>query len=380
MKKLKNNDVSPLEKGVDVSIPFKNICQKPGNVETTMTRDLLEGSTLFPVISNKEIDMGVVRYDTPHLKKHKANTFIVSILPIALQHAFKSLFAEKFPQYAEDGHGSVIFSGSTHLENVFYNKIETLSSVSQFPDILITTDVNSLYHRTSRLLNERNFETFQQSLHTIYNNTKISHPSNVFGFLAAEAMVMVVDRSKYEDKQPPREWYELLNPALKNSVVFCGDRDFHCNTVFLHFVKEYGYEAIKQLSNNTLIRVHPEDMLQSIDSGNKINALVYVMPYSYAKNIRNTFDYEIIWPNDGAILLPIQMLVKKEAFEKNRDIIRFLMGEEMGKLFEKHGLVATNSKVANEFPGRKLNWIDWNFIKNSELYAVKAKIRELLQS
>ena len=378
MKKFKINDVSPLEEELNVSVPFNSLTQKPGNVETSTTRELLGGSSIFPIMSDKEMSMGVVRYDTPHLKKHKANTFIVSILPVALQPAFKSLFAEKFPHYAEDGHGSVVFNGSTYLENVFYNKIETLTSASQFPDILISTDVNSLYHRSSRLLNDRNFETFHYSLHSVYAGTNIKHPANVFGFMGAEAMVMVVDRSKYENTQLPREWYELLSPSLKSSIVFCGDRDFHCNTVFLHFVKEYGYEAVNLLSKNSLIRIHPEEMLHSIDSGNKINASIYVMPYSYAKNIQNKLDYEIIWPNDGAILLPIQLLIKKGTLEKHKEVIRFLMGEEVGKMFEEHGLVATNSKVKNQFPSRKLNWIGWDFLKKNELTTIKEKIREFL--
>ena len=378
MKKFKINYVSPLEEELNVSVPFNSMTQKPGNVETSTTCELLGGGSVFPIMSDKEMNMGVVRYDTPHLKKHKANTFIVSILPVALQPAFKSLFAEKFPHYAEDGHGSVVFNGSTYLENVFYNKIETLTSASQFPDILISTDVNSLYHRSSRLLNDRNFETFHYSLHSAYAGTNIKHPANVFGFMGAEAMVMVVDRSKYENTQLPREWYELLSPSLKSSIVFCGDRDFHCNTVFLHFVKEYGYEAVNLLSKNSLIRIHPEEMLHSIDSGNKINASIYVMPYSYAKNIQNKLDYEIIWPNDGAILLPIQLLIKKGTLEKHKEVIRFLMGEEVGKMFEEHGLVATNSKVKNQFPSRKLNWIGWDFLKKNELTTIKEKIREFL--
>jgi len=229
-------------------VSFGSLTQKVGNVETTITKKLLDGSSEFPILSDKEMNLGMVRYDTPHLKKHKANTFIVSILPVELQQAFKSLFAEKFPQYAADGHGSVVFNGSTQLENIFYNKIETLASVSQFPDILITTDINSLYHRSSRFLNDRNFETFNHSLNSMYADTKINHPAKVFGYLGAEALVMVVDKVKYETTQPPAEWYELLNPALINSIVFCGDRDFHCNTVFAHFVKEYGYEAINQLA------------------------------------------------------------------------------------------------------------------------------------
>ena len=378
MKKVKKDEMPQVDENLMEIVSFGSLCQKPGNRETNITKNLLEGSAAFPVLSDKEMNVGVLRYDTPHLKKHKASTFIVSILPLELQAAFRTLFAEKFPQYADEGHGSVVFSGSTHQENIFYNKIETLASASQFPDILITTDLNSLYHRSSRLLNDRNFETFNYALNSMYADTKISHPARVFGYLGAEALVLVAHKAKYETTQPPREWYELLNPALRSSIVFSGDRDFHCNTVFAHFVKEYGYEALKQLGKNTLTRIHPEEMLLTINEGNKIDASIYVMPYSYAKKIENNLDYEIIWPNDGAILLPVQMLVKRGAFDKYKDVIRFLIGREVGELLEQHGLVAANAKVNNALPGTKLNWIGWNFIRNCDMHALKEDIRRHL--
>lgn len=378
MKKQKKYEISSVKDEIIEAIPFGDLAQKPGNVETSLTKDILNSNSAFPIMSNKEINLESIRYDMPQLKKHKAKIFFVSILPVSIQAAFKSLFAEQFPQYAEEGHGSVFFSGSTYLENVFYNKIETLSSANQFPEILITTDVNSIYHRTSRLLNDRNFETFNHASHSIFSGTNINYASRIFGFIGAEAMVMVVNKAKYETIQPPREWYELLNPALKNSIVFCGDIDFHCNTVFAHYVKEYGYEAVDQLSKNTLLRIHPEEMLSTINSGNKINAAVYVMPYSYAKRIQNTTDYDLIWPVDGAILLPIQVLIRKGAYDKYKEMIRFLMGEEVGKMMEEYGLVSTNPKVKNNFPGSKLNWIGWDFIRNCDMHAMKEDIRRRL--
>jgi len=84
-------------------------------------------------------------------------------------------------------------------------------------------------------------------------------------------------------------------------------------------------------------------MLLSINSGNKINASIYVMPYSYAKNIQNKLDYEIVWPNDGAILIPIQMLIKKGVYEKYNDVIRFLIGEEAGKMLPENDGGTTSS-------------------------------------
>jgi hypothetical protein len=72
------------------------------------------------------------------------------------------------------------------------------------------------------------------------------------------------------------------------------------------------------------------------------------------------------------------MLIKKGTLEKYKDLIRFLTGEDVGKMFESHGLIATNSKVSNQFPCNKLNWIGWDFLQNNDLKSMKEQIRKLL--
>jgi ABC-type Fe3+ transport system substrate-binding protein len=306
--------------------------------------------------------------------------FIISVWPTIFQSAFKKIFSRAFPQYTDNNKGSVILTGSVNYDNVFYKHIESLTSTEQLPDILITSDFNILYHRNFRdnLINDVNFETLDLPIHSIYFNTKFEHPSKLFGMLASDALVMVADKSKFGNKQLPREWYELLDPALCNSAVLCGNRDFFCNTVFYHYVKNYGFEGVKLIVNNILARMHPEEMLTSMHSGNSTGASLYVMPYSYARTIQKNFDYQIIWPDDGAIIIPIQMLVKKGSYQKYSDVINFLTGDILGAALEKHGFLATNPNTCKDYPGTALNWAGWNFIENSDLFKMKNKIRKLI--
>jgi hypothetical protein len=313
-------------------------------------------------------------------KPKSVKPFIISMWPTAFQSAFNKCFSKAFPQYGGNDKGSVVLTGSVNYDNVFYKHIEKLTSTEQLPDILITSDFNSLYHRSFRnsLLNDCSFESLALPLHSIYAGSGIAHPSSLLTMLATDALVMVADKAKFESRRLPREWYELLDPALQNSIAFYGERDFFCNTVFYHFVKNYGFEAIKKLSDNTLMRIHPDEMLQVIQAGNVNGASVYVMPYSYAKNIQNKFDYSIIWPEDGAILLPIQMLVKKGALEKHEEVIHYLTGQSLGNELEKCGYLSTNGSTAKQYPGNKLNWIGWDFLENADLCMTKRNIRKFL--
>jgi len=50
----------------------------------------------------------------------------------------------------------------------------------------------------------------------------------------------------------------------------------------------------------------------------------------------------------------------------------------VGKMFESHGLIATNSKANNQFPCNKLNWIGWDFLQNNDLRSMKEQMRKLM--
>jgi ABC-type Fe3+ transport system substrate-binding protein len=318
---------------------------------------------------------------TGNTKKPKnSKPFLISMWPLIFQSSFRKSFSKAFPQYASSDKGSVTLSGSINYDNIFFKQVETLTSVAQLPDILITTDINSIYHNSFRkkLLNGDNFEKLHISYHSIYNNIGFAHSPKLVGMFAADALVMVVNKSKLVNKPLPREWYELLNPSFYNSIVVCGDRDFFCNTFFYHYIKNYGLKAVEVLVQNVSARIHPEEMLNTIHTNNSATDLVYIMPFSYAKNIQNKIDYKIVWPDDGAMLIPIQMLVKKGSYEKYEDVINFLTGEVLGSELEKQGLLPTNSNISPQFPGSKLNWIGWDFIENSDLKDLKENIKKYL--
>lgn len=374
----KDDDLMKKNKDLLREFPLERVSQKPANASSDSVEWLQGGD--FPVFSGKEFPAGMMGYDTPHLSKHdRIETFMVVVLPEILQDDFRRLFGQKFPHYAGEGKGTVFFQGHTRSENVFYNRLSQLDDIRLFPDILITSDVNNLYHHAPGLICEDHFESFRCAFNPAFSGSGIEHPQKLFRYLAADTMVIVADRNRYLDRPEPAEWYELLSPSLENQIVFCGDVDYHCNTVFVNFVKNFGYQAVKQLSRNIAYRIHPMEMLESIVAKNKLHASLYVMPYSYARYIRNKLDYRIIWPDDGAIVLPVQMLVKKGVVDKYRDIIRFFTGADAGRLFAGNGFIPVNINSGSPEETGKLNWLGWDFISEVDMEEIKREIGKILQ-
>lgn len=357
------------------SIP-KRMTLRPLGVSSESTIKLCEELSGF---RTNGMQLGNVKFDSPHLSNHnKTECFMVAQFPLMVQNEMQDLIERKLPQYRGDGNGVVFFRGQVTSDNIFFNKIEELENVNNLPDILITSDINSLYHRCD-MINEHYFDVFQYAAHPVYSGTGLAKQGEVMRYLAADALVLVVDRTKYEHSAFPREWYELLHPALERSIVFCGDRDFYNHTLYAHFVRDFGLNALKQLRKNMHETMHPIDMVRALQSGNTVDAKIYVMPYSYARMVENYIDYQIIWPEDGAIILPVQMLVKKGSYERNKDLISLLTSAEAGKVFALSGLIPVNRNTDCSFVCGRLNWLGWDFLKSTDLRVLKKDICHYLE-
>lgn len=361
--------------GADKEFDIDRISQKPLSTESELTQNWLnDPDSKLRVLTEKQ--SGTVRFDTPHLRQHnKPQNFFVALLPYPLQEEISRMFVAKFQ---EQSAGSAIFRGHYTTDHVFYQQLATIRSATQMPDILITSDINCLYEWPKAMISPTNFETFSTQYNSIFAGTGIDHPQRLFRIIGVEALVMVVDKNLTEHIQTPREWYELLHPALKDCLVLPGEKDYSHHTLYLHFVRDFGLEALKALKQNTLERIHPEEMIHALNNDNSLGASIYVMPYSFAKRIDNKLDYQIIWPEDGAILLPIQMLIKKSAVEKHRNITRFLGGQEVGNYLRDQGCISTNPRVIHPVQGRKLNWLGWDFIRNTQLEELRNDIQRIL--
>jgi len=203
------------------------------------------------------------------------------------------------------------------------------------------------------------------------------HPENRMVMLTSNLLVMVVDTEMFPDEKVPKCWACLLEDNLSGSIVFRGDKDFFCNAAFFPFYKQWGMDAIRSLGKNTLTGMHPSEMVKSLNQGNPVGAKVYVMPYSFAIKIRNTERYKIIIPTNGAIASPVQMLVKKGAYQKHRKIIDFIVGKKMGTAFEKLGFPSVNPDGSEILKNKNIFWLGWDYLNQFDIANIKDDIQKI---
>ncbi len=300
---------------------------------------------------------------------------LLALMPCGLRNPFKETLYKKFPQYVDDSgeSESLIIEGNLNYEKSFYGNIDTMTNIDSLPDILITSDINSLHHKRflDRFLNEENFEVIGAEINESYTEAGYSHPGGLFTMLPANVLVIVADIRKFNNAPLPRTWSDLLSPRLERSLIIRGDKDFFCNAVFFPYVRDYGFESLSHLARNTAAGLHPSQMVKMINSDNTDGITAFVMPYSFYKNVRKRENFRLIWPEDGAIVSPVQMLVKKGAYSRHKDLIDFIISNEM-----KDMLLSLSFPTQESGKIPPLNWLGWDNIYSMDTKECKALMQE----
>jgi ABC-type Fe3+ transport system substrate-binding protein len=306
---------------------------------------------------------------------------MLALLPCGLRNAFQQTIFSAFPEYANQDNPQLIIDGNLNYEKSFHNSIDEMTSLDALPDILITSDINSLYHKEFLgYLTEENFETFTSEIHPLFKEAGYVHPKGLMMCFTTNLLVLVIDTEKLGVRQLPTSWVNILTESFSNDLTLRGDTDFFCNAMFFPYMKSVGEEAIKLLGKNTALGLHPSQMVKTINSGNVTGTTAYVMPYSFALKLRDKNRFKIVFPAEGAIVSPVQMLVKKGAYKKHQALIDFILGAEMANVLVQSGFPTSHPDVENKIPNELLNWIGWDFIETNDIRICKEKMQSLFFS
>jgi len=357
-------------------VTYKNKNKSKKNVEN---EPILKSEPVIVPIEKYKYKLGINDSEIDLKKERqvvKRMSYMVALFPPALQDLFYDCFLKNFPELSKSGNLPVIFRGNLNIDNVLSRYLNSVHDIDDLPDIMVTYDLNNFYYKgfLDKILNTDNLDPIIQNVSPELQKAGIVHPQNLLGIIGADAMVMVADNTKFIHKPMPSEWYELLNPNLSHSIVICGQKNYQYSLIYLNYIKNYGKQVISHLKNNILTYSSPEDMLDFISRGNEIGASVYVMPYSYAQNIAIPGKYTIIWPNDGAIAIPILFFIKKQRLKRYNSIIDFITSQQWGNVLSLNGFASAYCDQSKMNIHKKLTWLGWDFIYQSNIESLMCDI------
>jgi ABC-type Fe3+ transport system substrate-binding protein len=318
--------------------------------------------------------------DAPQRQKELT---MLALLPCGMKMPFNRALNEFSAEYSKQT-GNVLHSlveGNVNHELSYYAYMDSVTSVEELPDIIISSDINSFYHKPfqENFLSHECFTDLGPSpMNLDFEAIDFADPRGQFTMVSGNLLVLVTIDELMDDSPKPESWEDLLKEEFRNKVAMRGQNGFFCNGVLLPFYQMYGTEGIKKLASSIYLGLHPSQMVKMVDSKKDDVPPMYIMPHFFAMKIKDKSRVSITVPKEGAIVSPVQMLVKKEATERVKEITDFLCGKKFGEISARAFFPTTNPEVRNKMDDvGSLYWLGWDFLLNNDIGALKKEIAEV---
>lgn len=321
--------------------------------------------------------------DSPERQKELT---LLALMPCGMKMPFNRTFDNFSVEYSRQTNNMLhsLIEGNVNHEVSYYAYIDSVTSIDELPDIIISSDINSFYHKAFRenFLNKDFFVNLAPSpMNTDFESIGFADPRGQFTMISANLLVLVTIDELLKDNPKPESWGDILKDECRNKVIMRGQDGFFCNGVLLPFYRMYGMEGIKKLASSVYTGLHPSEMVKMIDSKKDDVPPMYIMPLFFAMKILDKSRITVKIPSEGAIVSPVQMLVKKSAVERVKEITDFLCGKEFGEISARAYFPTTNPEVDNKLEGiNSLYWLGWDFLINTDIGVLKKEIEEVFNT
>ncbi len=308
---------------------------------------------------------------------------LLALLPCGLKMPFSRAFDVFTAEYNKKHGNSLkyLLEGNVNHELSYYEYIDSVESFDELPDVIISSDINSFYHKPfqERFLDKKGFvDLLPETIHEDFEQIGYDDTDRQFTMLSANLLVLVAIDALLEGKPAIVSWKDIMRPEFQNCVVMRGQTEFFCNGVLLPFYAFYGMEGVSDLARSVRTGVHPSEMVKMIDSGKPDVAPLYIMPYFFAQKIKNKERISMRIPEEGAIASPVQMLVKKSSRDSVKEITDYLCSTEFGQLCADAYFPSVNPEVRNVTSHvKKYHWLGWEFLKNNDIGKLKKEMEDV---
>lgn len=299
----------------------------------------------------------------------KSEFDVLALLPCPIKVPIDVGFEDMISDLGNDCGFRYLLEGNANYEVMWMDESSHVPLKEELPKIIISAGVNSFYRKDFR--KKAISEKYFKDVKTIDKELIKSDLSDLEGnyyIMALNYLVMAVDLTKLNGRDIPNSWADLLNSSFKKEVAIRGKKGRYCETTLLAIYKDYGMDGIIKLKELVGYGGHPAEMVKNAGKGIKDAPTISVIPYFYAKLLKNNKDVKVVWPEDGAIVSPVTLLVQRDISENLEKVVEYFTSDEVRNICKDaslpHPLDYLEYLKENNY---KLNWIGWDFINNNDI-------------
>ncbi len=263
---------------------------------------------------------------------------------------------------------------ATHEFEAFWKQ----ESIDKLPDIIMSMSFDEIYDKRfiGKYIKTGYFENVLKNMDEEYLNLGCLDDSYTLN--AGLVMVFLVDEKNLGDLPKPKKWADLLNPIYKDKIIGFGS-GIESKGIFeyplYYFYKEFGTEGIKKFANNVKNICHGQKMAKLAGTNGKEAGGIYILPLTFAMLCEKE-DVSIVFPEDGAWIIPIAFLVKKDKIDELDFLVKFLLNT-YGQMCADINGVSFNPNIKNKIHKRtKLKWLGWDYIKSNDILALGKQLQK----
>lgn len=301
------------------------------------------------------------------------NLNLLALMPCPLKVPIEQEFTN-FINQLEANNITYLIDSNANNQLSFYDKVDDFTSIDDIPDIIISSGINNFFRKpfVDRFIDKGLFvDVSSDKISELLKKSGIKDPDGNYTIISMNILVMVVDLTQIGDLPIPKKWSDLLNEEYENKVIIRGQNDFFCETTLLTIYKSCGLEGIKKLGKSVKEGWHPAQMARVAGTGLPDSPAISVMPYFYTKTIQSKDHVLVVWPEDGAIVSPVSMLVKKSKLDKLKKVAEFFTGEKVAQISSGAYFPSLYPTQDENLPeNATFNWIGWDFIKSNDVGAI----------
>ena len=199
-------------------------------------------------------------------------------------------------------------------------------------------------------------------------------PRGVFKILSGIPLVMVVDETQLNGRKAPESIADILSGSFERNVIYPDDGHMLDGVLLYYFYLAGGMNAVDALKKACIRGVHPSQMIKY--GGIEEKPAVMLMPYIFGKIKSKEPGMRVVWPKEGAPLIPILECVHKRATLKQHTAADYFAGEQIGELFMGQGMFpSSHPGVKNDLPGR-IWFAGWDNVYSDNLPELLPKLKE----
>ena len=244
-----------------------------------------------------------------------------------------------------------------------------LECAAEVPDLIVSAGLNGFLSKSfrDRFADGGLLAQLPQAMHPALADARLADPRGVCRIYGVNPLVIAVVASRLGGLPVPRSFDDLFDPAYAGKIGLCGPPETAGDsTLLLHIRLRHGLDALAALGRAMVCDTHPAQVFRPAPGADA--PPIAVMPAFFANAAPRQGDVEIIWPDDGALVSPLFVMVKATAQKAVTPLLDLFLGREAAAICAGAALPPTLPATGGGMPaGKRLRFIDWDVLESRDL-------------